>query len=62
MTDTFRLIGPRGRQKREAGAEAGAGCSYREEKALETLERAMGIEPTTRSLGSYCSTTELHPL
>ena len=21
----------------------------------------MGIEPTTRSLGSYCSTTELHP-
>jgi hypothetical protein len=22
----------------------------------------MGIEPTTRSLGSYCSTTELHPL
>ena len=23
--------------------------------------RAMGIEPTTRSLGSYCSTTELHP-
>jgi hypothetical protein len=25
------------------------------------LERAMGIEPTTRSLGSYCSTTELHP-
>jgi hypothetical protein len=28
---------------------------------LGMLERAMGIEPTTRSLGSYCSTTELHP-
>ena len=28
---------------------------------LKDLERAMGIEPTTRSLGSYCSTTELHP-
>jgi bifunctional non-homologous end joining protein LigD len=26
------------------------------------LERATGIEPATRSLGSYCSTTELHPL
>ena len=30
-------------------------------KSLKELERAMGIEPTTRSLGSYCSTTELHP-
>ena len=30
-------------------------------KSLNNLERAMGIEPTTRSLGSYCSTTELHP-
>jgi hypothetical protein len=28
---------------------------------LKTLERATGIEPATRSLGSYCSTTELHP-
>src|SRR5690242_1141764 len=28
---------------------------------LERLERATGIEPATRSLGSYCSTTELHP-
>src|SRR4029079_16248863 len=28
---------------------------------LDLLERAMGIEPTTRSLGSYCSTTELQP-
>ena len=28
---------------------------------LKILERVMGIEPTTRSLGSYCSTTELHP-
>jgi hypothetical protein len=28
---------------------------------IRDLERAMGIEPTTRSLGSYCSTTELHP-
>ena len=25
------------------------------------LERVKGIEPSTRSLGSYCSTTELHP-
>jgi hypothetical protein len=28
---------------------------------LKGLERATGIEPATRSLGSYCSTTELHP-
>ena len=27
----------------------------------EVLERVKGIEPSTRSLGSYCSTTELHP-
>jgi hypothetical protein len=25
------------------------------------MERVKGIEPSTRSLGSYCSTTELHP-
>jgi hypothetical protein len=25
------------------------------------LERVKGIGPSTRSLGSYCSTTELHP-
>jgi hypothetical protein len=25
------------------------------------LERVKGIEPSTRSLGSFCSTTELHP-
>src|SRR4030095_8482588 len=30
-------------------------------KPLERLERVKGIEPSTRSLGSYCSTTELHP-
>src|SRR5262249_50455238 len=30
--------------------------------SLKGLERATGIEPATRSLGSYCSTTELHPL
>src|SRR5215475_11610735 len=30
-------------------------------KLLIRLERATGIEPATRSLGSYCSTTELHP-
>ena len=29
--------------------------------SLGMLERATGIEPATRSLGSYCSTTELHP-
>jgi hypothetical protein len=28
---------------------------------LVKLERVEGIEPSTRSLGSYCSTTELHP-
>jgi hypothetical protein len=28
---------------------------------LRELERVKGIEPSTRSLGSYCSTTELHP-
>ena len=28
----------------------------------DALERVKGIEPSTRSLGSYCSTTELHPL
>ena len=30
-------------------------------KSLENMERVMRIELTTRSLGSYCSTTELHP-
>jgi hypothetical protein len=25
------------------------------------MERVKGIGPSTRSLGSYCSTTELHP-
>ena len=29
--------------------------------AERKLERAKGIGPSTRSLGSYCSTTELHP-
>ena len=29
---------------------------------IEEMERVMRIELTTRSLGSYCSTTELHPL
>ena len=29
--------------------------------SLEELERVKGIGPSTRSLGSYCSTTELHP-
>jgi glycosyltransferase XagB len=29
--------------------------------AFKELERVEGIEPSTRSLGSYCSTTELHP-
>ncbi len=32
-------------------------CRY----PFEKLERVMRIELTTRSLGSYCSTTELHP-
>ena len=30
-------------------------------QVIEELERVKGIEPSTRSLGSYCSTTELHP-
>ena len=30
-------------------------------KPLKGLERVKGIGPSTRSLGSYCSTTELHP-
>ena len=30
-------------------------------KSLRRLERVKGIEPSTRSLGSFCSTTELHP-
>jgi hypothetical protein len=30
-------------------------------KPLRELERVEGIEPSTRSLGSCCSTTELHP-
>jgi transcriptional regulator with XRE-family HTH domain len=29
--------------------------------AERKLERVKGIGPSTRSLGSYCSTTELHP-
>ena len=28
---------------------------------LMLLERVMGFEPTTTSLGSWCSTPELHP-
>src|SRR4029079_15517070 len=35
--------------------------SFQGAKALKMLERVKGIGPSTRSLGSYCSTTELHP-
>ena len=42
-------------------ARSGTQCSRREDKVLKRLERVKGIGPSTRSLGSYCSTTELHP-
>ena len=45
----------------EAGDEAGDRCSQWGANLLKNLERVEGIEPSTRSLGSYCSTTELHP-
>lgn len=36
-------------------------AGLRPRRALKKLERVKGIGPSTRSLGSYCSTTELHP-
>lgn len=38
-----------------------SGSAFDCSNPLKGLERVKGIGPSTRSLGSYCSTTELHP-
>ena len=45
-----------------SGGAFGVGEVHDPVVTWNALERVKGIEPSTRSLGSYCSTTELHPL
>ena len=68
VSPSLRALGAAGRGRRLADKP---GCrarrrpheegARRRPECLKSMERVKGIEPSTRSLGSFCSTTELHP-
>ena len=49
-------------KERQAAAKREQSPEERTPSGLFMLERAMGIEPTIPSLGSWCWTTQLRPL